>query len=163
MRLSLISLALKVMILAAMSKLSVSVKGVVLRNNNADAEVLLLRNDRNEWELPGGRMDSGETPEECLAREFKEETGLLVSVSSCIHNGVLTVHPPHAPQAKDVSITTYGCYLRDGASAFSHVTLSGEHRGAAWIRVNDLPGMADVPAIYKASILKWKRQVCRDL
>jgi len=33
------------------TKLPVSVKGIILRNNHANAEVLLLRNDRKEWEL----------------------------------------------------------------------------------------------------------------
>lgn len=141
------------------TKLPVSVKGIILRNNHANAEVLLLRNDRKEWELPGGRIESGETPEECLAREFKEETGLLVSVRSCINNGVLTIRPPHVPRAKDVRITSYGCHLQDGVGVPSQVTLSSEHREAAWIPVSDLPGMGDVPDIYKASILKWKHEV----
>jgi len=34
----------------------VSVKGVVVR----DGRVLLLRNERDEWELPGGKLDLGE-------------------------------------------------------------------------------------------------------
>jgi ADP-ribose pyrophosphatase YjhB (NUDIX family) len=54
----------------------VSIKGVVI---HAD-KVLLLRNDREEWELPGGRLEIGETPEECVAREIAEETGWRVRV-----------------------------------------------------------------------------------
>jgi ADP-ribose pyrophosphatase YjhB (NUDIX family) len=47
----------------------VSVKGVVVR----DGRVLLLRNDRAEWELPGGRLEPGETPPQCVVREIAEE------------------------------------------------------------------------------------------
>jgi 8-oxo-dGTP pyrophosphatase MutT (NUDIX family) len=47
----------------------ISVKGVVL--DSAD-RVLLLKNERDAWELPGGRIEFGETPEECVTREILE-------------------------------------------------------------------------------------------
>ncbi|HEY4154471.1 MAG TPA: NUDIX hydrolase [Puia sp.] len=31
---------------------------------------------RNKWDLPKGKMDGGETPEECALREVEEETGI---------------------------------------------------------------------------------------
>lgn len=122
-------------------------------------EVLLLRNDRNEWELPGGRPEAGESPEECLRREILEETGLVVGVGRCIQNGVLTILPPHAPRATDVLISAYGCHMKSPADMSDSIALSDEHKSAAWIRVEDLAAMSDVPEIYKVAVLNWKREI----
>ena len=56
-------------------RLPISVKGVLIHRGR----VLVLRNGRGEWELPGGRLDDGETPEKALTREIREETGLTAS------------------------------------------------------------------------------------
>lgn len=46
---------------------------------NAGAFMLLKNKYRNEWELPGGMIEQGETPRECAARECREESGYDVS------------------------------------------------------------------------------------
>jgi ADP-ribose pyrophosphatase YjhB (NUDIX family) len=61
--------------------------GVAIRGGH----VLLVRaTQRDElpriWWLPGGGIDLGETPEEALAREVEEETGL-----TCLKENLLTV------------------------------------------------------------------------
>jgi 8-oxo-dGTP pyrophosphatase MutT (NUDIX family) len=53
----------------------VSVKGVAVQQGR----VLLLENERAEWELPGGKLDLGEAPPECVVREIAEETGWQVT------------------------------------------------------------------------------------
>jgi ADP-ribose pyrophosphatase YjhB (NUDIX family) len=81
----------------------VSVKGVVAR----DGRVLLLHNERGEWELPGGRLEVGETPQQCVVREIAEETGWSVTAGS-----ILDAWLYHVAQAgQHVFIVTYGCHL----------------------------------------------------
>jgi ADP-ribose pyrophosphatase YjhB (NUDIX family) len=55
----------------------VSVKGVC---GDVQGRVLLCRNHRGEWELPGGRPQRGEVFSDTLRRELREETGLEVEV-----------------------------------------------------------------------------------
>lgn len=137
-------------------KLPVSVKGVVLRAETAGSEVLLLRNERQEWELPGGRMEGNETPEACLTREFLEETGLEISIGPCVERGVLTIASTHVASSTDVCIHAYGCYLQESCRGTGlEVTISSEHKGFIWIPLAKLAGMSDVPDLYKKAVLTW--------
>jgi ADP-ribose pyrophosphatase len=49
-----------------------------------DPRLLLIRQFRHAaegfiWEVPAGRLDPGETPEDCARRELEEETGMRAS------------------------------------------------------------------------------------
>lgn len=52
---------------------------------DAEKRVLLcLRQDYDLWNLPGGGVEHGEAPWDCVVREVKEETGLDVVVERLI-------------------------------------------------------------------------------
>lgn len=68
----------------------VSVKGVLV---TSDGKIVLVFNDRGEWELPGGRIELGETPEDCLAREIEEELGVTANVEQTIDSYLFEVIP----------------------------------------------------------------------
>ena len=53
-------------------KFPISIKAIVIDDN----KVLCLKNERNEWDFPGGKIKFNEDAEECLKREVKEETNL---------------------------------------------------------------------------------------
>jgi mutator protein MutT len=108
-------------------RLPISVKGVLVQRGR----LLLLRNDRGEWELPGGRVDDGETPEDAVVREIQEETGLSVTVRSLVDAWIFQV-----TRRERVLILEYACQVR-GARG---VTISREHTGYAWLRPADLHG-----------------------
>ncbi|MGA8943455.1 MAG: NUDIX domain-containing protein [Thermoactinomyces sp.] len=66
---------------------------------NRNGEILLhKRSDNHLWSLPGGGMELGESIEQCIIREVKEETGLDVEVVKCI--GIYT-DPHHLIQYSD--------------------------------------------------------------
>src|ERR1700693_4795785 len=78
----------------------VSVKGVVIR----DGKVILLRNERDEWELPGGKLELSESPEQCLAREMWEDLGLAIQPKSILDSWTYTIVP-----GLHVLVLSYGC------------------------------------------------------
>jgi 8-oxo-dGTP pyrophosphatase MutT (NUDIX family) len=56
--------------------------GVVAYIHNASDEVLLFHHTyrrRNSWSLPGGYLESHETPQEGIEREIREESGLKIA------------------------------------------------------------------------------------
>ena len=57
-------------------KFPVSLKAMVFDNKR----ILLLKNERDEWDLPGGKINfKDETPIDCIKREVFEETKLSIS------------------------------------------------------------------------------------
>ena len=90
----------------------VSVKGVAV---DTHGRVLLLKNERQEWELPGGRLETGDpaagmrgddSPEQALEREILEETGWEVKADPLIAGGTWIYEPI---PGRRVLIITYGC------------------------------------------------------
>jgi 8-oxo-dGTP pyrophosphatase MutT (NUDIX family) len=55
-------------------KFPISIKAIIIDNNR----VLCLKNERNEWDFAGGKINFNEDVEESLKREVKEETNLNI-------------------------------------------------------------------------------------
>jgi 8-oxo-dGTP diphosphatase len=94
-----------------------------------------------KWEFPGGKIEVGESPEECLMRELREEIGISVSV-------VLAL-PPHTHEYKTLTVTLYPfvCNISSGEMILH------EHAALKWLRPKELATLdwaeADLPVIEK--------------
>lgn len=54
--------------------------GIVLRRGPTPLIAIVRQRKRNEWVLPKGKLDDGETPREAAHREVLEETGHDVAI-----------------------------------------------------------------------------------
>lgn len=119
----------------------VSVKGVLIR----DGKVILVRNDRDEWELPGGKLELEETPPSCVVREMMEELGLEVSPERILDSWTYTILP-----GVHVLVITYGCM----ESTQREAVLSDENRELRWFAIDEIDDLR-LPEGYKTSIRTW--------
>jgi 8-oxo-dGTP diphosphatase len=107
----------------------ISVKAVVIDQDR----VLLLLNERGEWDLPGGRPDPGEDHRAALEREVREETGLVVEVGAALDEHLFEVLPDKLP-GRFVRILPFACRLvSDG-----NVVLSHEHLETCWLPLAEI-------------------------
>jgi 8-oxo-dGTP pyrophosphatase MutT (NUDIX family) len=119
----------------------VSVKGVILRGE----QVILLKNGRDEWELPGGKLELDEEPRACLEREIAEELGLDVQAGAILDSWVYRIAP-----GVDVFIVTYGCH----ADPSGEVVHSSEHKAVGLFDLTAIDALP-MPEGYRASIRAW--------
>ena len=86
------------------------------------------------WEFAGGKAEEGETPEQALVRECKEELGVTVAVGEAY----MTVEYDY-PDI-DVRLTLFRCEIVEGEPA------PMENNAIAWITPQEIPAYVFCPA-----------------
>ena len=86
------------------------------------------------WEFPGGKMEPGETPEQALKREIREELETRIVVERLVR----TIEWDY-PQFH-LTMHCYWCCVESG-----HLTLK-EHEAARWLSAHQLDSVDWLPA-----------------
>ncbi len=89
---------------------------------------------KDYWEFPGGKIEAGETPQEALRREIREELAAEIEVGPLIE----TVEYDYP--AFHLSMDCFWCRLKE-----DHLTLL-EAEDARWLSVRDLGSVNWLPA-----------------
>lgn len=121
----------------------IKVAAAILIKNN---ELLIARRPygdslANCWEFPGGKIEAGETPEQCLAREILEELGLKIRVNEFFCKSRFDY--PN----KSIMLFAYYCELVSGEAQLN------AHDQIDWVLVSQLENYsfapADIPIVRK--------------
>ena len=124
----------------------VSVKGIVIEGG----DLWLRRNEFGKWELPGGRPEDEEQPEETVVREINEELGLEVTVDGLVDVYLWSKDFGTNP---NIWIITFLCTIERRSG---DLELEGEGGTAEYIKIpfDAAQRLPDLPDIYKRALQK---------
>jgi 8-oxo-dGTP diphosphatase len=105
---------------------------VLLADQNGKILILKRSTDSKtnpgKWELPGGKVDQGESFDHALIREVYEETNLKISLEHVVGASEQNLHIIRAVHI-----------IMSGKIVEGELNLSDEHDGYAWVTIETLP------------------------
>ena len=118
----------------------VKVVGGIIENENGKILCTLRPKNKslgNMWEFPGGKIESGESEEEALKRELREELNLSIEIDEYF----MRVEKEY--ESVIINLACYICKFKKGMSFDLK-----EHSGFVWLKRENLNSLVWVPTDY---------------
>lgn len=104
---------------------------------------------KDGWEFPGGKMEPGETPQQALVREIREELDTMIEVGELVDTVEYDYPKFH------LTMHCFLCTIKSGDLVLK------EHEAAKWLTKDELDSVdwlpADLELIYKLENLMEKK------
>ena len=110
------------------------VAAIIIKNEKVFATRRGYGDFKGGWEFPGGKIDAGETPEEALIREIKEELDTEVEVIELLDTVEYDYPNFH------LSMDCFICNIKSGDLVLK------EHEAAQWLTKETLDSVNWLPA-----------------
>ena len=110
------------------------VAAIIVQDNMVFATQRGYGDFKDGWEFPGGKVESGESPQEALVREIEEELDTTIEVGEHLCTVEYDYPKFH------LTMHCYICSIIDGA-----ITLL-EHEAARWLKREELWSVEWLPA-----------------
>ncbi|MFI5779530.1 NUDIX domain-containing protein [Nocardia sp. NPDC051570] len=112
---------------------------------DAEGRILMqCRGDSGNWSLPGGVMEIGETLEQCVIRETKEETGLDIEITGLL--GIYT-DPQHIIEYGDGEIRQEFAIVFHGQVIGGQIKVSNESTAVQFLSPDELAELPVHPTV----------------
>ena len=110
------------------------VAAIIIHENKIFATQRGYGEFKDGWEFPGGKIEPGETPQEALVREIKEELDIEIEVKDFLETVEYDYPDFH------LSMDCFFCSIRSGEMVLK------EHEAAKWLTVETLDSVDWLPA-----------------
>ena len=110
------------------------VAAIIIHENKIFATQRGYGEFKDGWEFPGGKIEPGETPQEALVREIKEELDIEIEVKDFLETVEYDYPEFH------LSMDCFCCTIRSGELVLK------EHEAAKWLTAEKLESVEWLPA-----------------